>query len=174
MLSAGRNRAASIKKVSVLMSEPKNIPTKNVLGGELESCCTDPMTGFYRDGFCRTGAGDVGMHVVCAQMTDEFLHFSKEQGNDLSTPVPEYQFPGLKAGDCWCVCATRWQDAVDANVAPPVKLAATHISALEFVSQAALEAHALDASTILGNIEGIDATDSVDAPDYETPDSDEE
>lgn len=121
------------------MTEPKN-----VLGKTLEPCCTDPMTGFYRDGFCRTGAGDVGMHVVCAQMTDEFLQFSQERGNDLLTPVPEYNFPGLKAGDCWCLCATRWQEAADADMAPPVKLASTHISALEFVSVKDLQAHALD------------------------------
>lgn len=125
---------------------------KNVLGGDLEPCCTDPMTGFYRDGSCHTGPGDVGMHVVCARMTDEFLTFSKAQGNDLSTPVPQYRFPGLKAGDCWCVCATRWQDAVEADVAPPVKLASTHISALEFVSQAALVAHALDKERVDGEI----------------------
>lgn len=118
--------------------------TKNVLGGMLESCCTEPMTGFYRDGFCNTGPGDIGMHVVCAQMTDEFLRFSKERGNDLITPVPEYHFPGLKPGDCWCLCASRWQEAADANVAPPVKLASTHISALEFVSEKDLKAHALD------------------------------
>lgn len=84
------------------------------------------------------------MHVVCAQMTEEFLVFSKERGNDLSTPIPEYQFPGLKPGDCWCLCASRWQEAADADIAPPVKLASTHISALEFVSQAALVEHALD------------------------------
>lgn len=121
------------------MTEPKN-----VLGEALEPCCTEPMTGFYRNGFCHTGPGDVGMHVVCAQMTDEFLHFSKEQGNDLTTPVPEYNFPGLKAGDSWCLCASRWQEAADASIAPPVKLASTHMSALEFVSVSDLETHAMD------------------------------
>ena len=107
---------------------------KNVLGGELESCCTSPMTGYYRDGFCRTGGQDFGVHVICAQVTTEFLEFSLGRGNDLITPHPEYQFPGLKAGDRWCLCASRWQEALDAGVAPPVILSATHARALEVVS----------------------------------------
>ncbi len=107
---------------------------KNVLGGELESCCTSPMTGFYRDGFCRTGGQDFGMHVVCAQVTAEFLEYTKSRGNDLSTPVPQFNFPGLKPGDRWCLCAARWQEAMNAGVAPPVVLSATHIRALEVVS----------------------------------------
>lgn len=102
------------------------------------------MTGFYRDGFCRTGAGDLGAHVVCAQMTAEFLAFTQAQGNDLSTPVPAYQFPGLQPGDCWCLCAARWKEAMDAGVAPPVQLAATHASALEYVSLSELQLYALD------------------------------
>ncbi|MCU0918414.1 MAG: DUF2237 domain-containing protein [Planctomycetes bacterium] len=117
---------------------------KNVLGGDLEVCCTDPTTGFYRDGCCNTGPGDYGVHVVCAQVTEDFLGFSRRQGNDLSTPVPEYGFPGLKPGDRWCLCAMRWKEALDAAVAPPVILAATHISALEFVTLEELRAHALD------------------------------
>jgi len=117
---------------------------QNVLGEKLESCCTDPLTGFYRDGFCRTGADDLGVHVICAQMTEEFLAFSKARGNDLSTPRPEFIFPGLTPGDCWCLCADRWQEALEAGVAPPVKLEATHISALEFVSMADLQRHAID------------------------------
>ena len=117
---------------------------KNVLGETLEECCTEPMTGFYRDGCCRTGADDVGLHVVCAQMTKEFLEFSQRQGNDLLTPRPEFLFPGLQPGDCWCLCAARWQEALEAGVAPPVKLAATHISALEFIAMADLERHAID------------------------------
>ncbi len=117
---------------------------QNVLGTELESCCTDPMTGFYRDGICRTGADDEGLHVICAQVTAEFLAFSRDQGNDLLTPRPEYLFPGLQPGDCWCLCAARWQEALDAGVAPGVKLAGTHISALEFVALADLKAHAVD------------------------------
>lgn len=104
---------------------------KNVLGTNLEICCTSPLTGFYRDGFCSTGGQDFGMHVVCAQMTPAFLEFTKSQGNDLSTPVPQFNFPGLQPGDCWCLCAARWQEAFEAGVAPPVVLAATHARALE-------------------------------------------
>ena len=101
------------------------------------------MTGFYRDGYCSTGAGDLGAHVVCAEMTETFLTFSRAQGNDLSTPVPAYQFPGLKPGDRWCLCASRWKQALDAGLAPPVYLQATHASALEYVSLAELQAYAL-------------------------------
>jgi uncharacterized protein (DUF2237 family) len=102
------------------------------------------MTGFYRDGYCRTGGDDLGVHVVCAQMTEAFLAFSRSRGNDLITPNPRFFFPGLKPGDCWCLCASRWQEALDAGVAPPVRLQATHISALEFVNMSDLLAHALD------------------------------
>lgn len=116
---------------------------KNVLGSQLEHCCTDPMTGFYRDGLCRTGGGDFGAHVVCAQMTAAFLNFTKAKGNDLSTPAPLYQFPGLKPGDRWCLCASRWQEAMAAGVAPPVVLASTHASALEYVSIHDLQQYAL-------------------------------
>ncbi len=118
---------------------------KNVLGGELQVCCTAPMTGFFRDGSCRTGTGDLGAHVVCAQMTAAFLAFTQARGNDLSTPMPAYQFPGLKPGDCWCLCAARWKEAMDAGVAPPVRLVATHASALEYVSLSELRQYALDA-----------------------------
>ena len=118
---------------------------RNVLGGLLEHCCIDPVTGFYRDGICRTGADDMGLHVVCAQMTQEYLAFSVRSGNDLITPRPEFLFPGLKPGDQWCLCAARWQEALDAGVAPPVVLKSTHISALEFLSLADLRAYALDA-----------------------------
>ncbi|MEM6779906.1 MAG: DUF2237 domain-containing protein [Planctomycetota bacterium] len=117
---------------------------KNVLGGQLESCSTDPMTGFYRDGCCNTGGQDVGVHVVCALMTDEFLAFSRSRGNDLTTPMPMYQFPGLKAGDRWCLCAARWKEAYDAGVAPRVVLASTHISALEYATIDELRHHAVD------------------------------
>lgn len=117
---------------------------RNVLGGELEICCTSPMTGFYRDGKCNTGAGDLGAHVVCAQVTEEFLTFTKSRGNDLSTPAPMFNFPGLKPGDRWCLCALRWKEAMDAGVAPPVVLSATHASALEYVSLTELKQHALD------------------------------
>ncbi|MCG8368157.1 MAG: DUF2237 domain-containing protein [Pseudanabaenales cyanobacterium] len=115
----------------------------NVIGGKLESCCTSPMTGFYRDGKCSTGAGDLGAHVICAQMTEAFLAFTQLQGNDLSTPVERFNFPGLKPGDRWCLCALRWQEALDAGVAPPVILSATHAMALEYVSMDDLKQHAL-------------------------------
>ncbi|MCC5611575.1 DUF2237 domain-containing protein [Nostoc sp. CHAB 5834] len=119
---------------------------KNVIGGNLEACCTSPITGFYRDGFCRTGGQDFGSHVVCAQVTSEFLEFTKSHGNDLSTPVPDFNFPGLKPGDRWCLCASRWQEALDAGVAPPVILSATHARALEMVSLDELKKHALTSS----------------------------
>ena len=100
------------------------------------------MTGFYRDGYCRTGPGDHGMHTVCIVATDEFLEFSAAEGNDLSTPHEEHDFPGLNDGDRWCLCVTRWKDALDAGCAPQVVLEATHISALEWVSLEELQAHA--------------------------------
>ena len=112
---------------------------KNVLGTELESCSTEPMTGFYRDGCCNTGAGDDGMHTVCAEVTEEFLRFSKARGNDLSTPNYAYQFPGLKPGDRWCLCVFRWKEAYEAGYAPLVNLRATHISALEFLDLETLQ-----------------------------------
>ncbi len=117
---------------------------KNVLGGELQPCSTDPMTGFYRDGCCRTGPDDVGLHLVCTEVTDEFLAFSKARGNDLSTPNPMYRFPGLKSGDRWCLCVERWKEALDAGMAPLVVLEATHMSALEFVDLEDLEAYAVE------------------------------
>jgi uncharacterized protein (DUF2237 family) len=99
---------------------------RNVLGGPLAACCADPATGFFRDGYCHTGPQDVGSHTVCAQVSEEFLTYTLQTGNDLTTPRPEYQFPGLRPGDRWCVCAVRWGAAFDAGVAPPVVLAATH------------------------------------------------
>ena len=116
---------------------------KNVLGGTLKSCCTEPMTGFYRDGFCHTGANDVGSHVVCAIMTDEFLEFSRSRGNDLITPHPEFDFPGLKDGDQWCLCATRWREALEEDVAPQIILEACHERALDFVSIEDLKRHSV-------------------------------
>ena len=101
------------------------------------------MTGFYRDGYCRTGPGDYGLHTVCIEVTKEFLAFSRAMGNDLSTPAPHYQFPGLIEGDRWCLCVSRWKEALDAGMAPAVVLSATHISALEFVSLEELKAHAV-------------------------------
>ena len=116
---------------------------KNVVGTDLEMCCNSPMTGFYRDGFCRTGQSDYGVHIVCAEMTAEFLEFSKKAGNDLSTPVPEYQFPGLVPGDRWCLCVSRWKEALEAGVAPKVHLEATHLSSIEFVSLEDLKKHSV-------------------------------
>lgn len=114
---------------------------KNVLGTELKSCCTNPMTGFYRDGYCNTGADDRGSHTICIYATTEFLEFSRAKGNDLTTPRPEYNFPGLVEGDKWCLVALRWQEALDAGAAPKVILEATHESALQFVSLEDLRAH---------------------------------
>ena len=115
---------------------------KNVLRTELQSCSEDPVTGFYRTGCCETGPEDFGLHLVCAKMTAEFLEFSQHAGNDLSTPVPEYGFPGLSPGDRWCLCVQRWKEALEAGMAPPVVLEATHISALEFVDLEDLQQHA--------------------------------
>lgn len=115
----------------------------NVLGTELQACSFDPLTGFYRDGCCRTDANDRGSHVICARVTADFLAFSMTRGNDLVTPRPEYRFPGLKPGDRWCLCALRWKEALEAGVAPPVHLEATHEKALEHVSIEDLKAHAL-------------------------------
>lgn len=116
---------------------------KNVLGTDLAVCCTSPMTGFKRDGFCEMNPDDLGVHVVCAQVTAEFLKFSKKAGNDLGSPVPDHGFPGLKPGDKWCLCASRWKEACDAGVAPPVVLSATHEYALEYVTLKELKEHAV-------------------------------
>ena len=116
----------------------------NVLGEPLQSCCTDPMTGVYRSGSCETGPQDFGAHVVCAEVNADFLAFSKSRGNDLSTPQPDFGFPGLKPGDRWCLCAARWVEALEAGMAPPVKLTATHERVLEFISFEVLKRHALD------------------------------
>ena len=119
-------------------------PSRNVLGGKLEPCSIKPMTGFYRNGCCDTGAEDTGSHTVCVVTTTEFLAFSRSRGNDLSTPMPAYGFPGLKPGDRWCLCAARWQEALDADKAPRVVLRATHESALEDCSLADLKKYAID------------------------------
>lgn len=114
---------------------------RNVLGSVLQPCSLNPLTGWNRDGCCRTGAGDRGVHVVCARVTTPFLEFSKSRGNDLTTPRPEYAFPGLKPGDQWCLCATRWQEAFEAGCPPEVVLEATHESALEFIDLSHLKQH---------------------------------
>jgi uncharacterized protein (DUF2237 family) len=115
----------------------------NVLGQTLMACSYAPLTGYFRDGCCNTREDDTGSHVVCARMTTEFLEFSLSRGNDLITPRPEYRFPGLKAGDRWCLCALRWKQALDAGLAPPVFLEATHIRALDFVTLEQLQSCAV-------------------------------
>ena len=116
---------------------------RNVLGGPLQPCGVDPVTGFYRDGHCATGPEDLGSHTVCAVVSTEFLAMQRELGNDLSTPRPEYGFPGLRPGDQWCVCAARWAEALEAGMACPVVLESTHLSALEYVNLDDLRAHAV-------------------------------
>lgn len=110
----------------------------NVFGLPLESCCRDPLTGYFRDGYCKTMREDLGTHVVCARVTQEFLEFSRSRGNDLITPVPQWQFPGLKPGDQWCLCVSRWIEAEKAGVAPPVVLEATHEKTLEYTTMETL------------------------------------
>ena len=117
---------------------------KNVLGGELKVCCTSPMTGFYRNGKCETGSQDRGLHIVCAEVNAKFLAFSKERGNDLTTPLPMYDFPGLKPGDRWCLCASRWREALDVGLAPPIVLESTHEEMLQYFPLEVLKEHALD------------------------------
>jgi len=128
------------------MKERRTEQALNVLGQPLAPCGLDPLTGFYRDGCCNTGYDDVGIHVVCVRVTREFLEFSRKHGNDLTTPVPAAGFPGLRPGNQWCLCAGRWKEALDAGVAPPVVLAATHEEALAVVPLADLKRHAIDLS----------------------------
>jgi uncharacterized protein len=118
------------------------VAAKNVLGKPLKTCSTSPLTGFYRDGCCNTGEDDHGLHLVCCRVTADFLAHQRSVGNDLSTPVPYYGFPGLKPGDRWCVCVSRWKQSLEAGFACPVVLDATHISALEFVDLDDLKRHA--------------------------------
>ena len=123
---------------------PVTNTARNVLNQPLQSCSTDPMTGFFRDGCCNTSGDDLGLHLVCAVMTEEFLKFSKAQGNDLSTPMPNYRFPGLNDGDRWCLCVLRWKEAEKAGCAPNINLAATHISTLEFVDLELLQQYSVE------------------------------
>jgi hypothetical protein len=116
---------------------------KNVLGGELAECSLSPLTGFYRDGCCRVGPEDHGVHSVCIRATEDFLSFSRARGNDLSTPMPQYHFPGLRPGDRWCLCAARWQEALEAGCAPPVVLECTDEITLQIIELADLKAHAI-------------------------------
>ena len=126
------------------MSWPED--QKSVLDEPLATCSISPMTGFVRNGCCETGPEDVGSHTVCVEVTAEFLEFSRSQGNDLSTPIPAFEFPGLKPGDRWCLCAARWQEALDAGVAPKVVMRATHQRALEAIDFKDISRHAIDLS----------------------------
>ena len=134
------------KEKDMRTSRDKTIE-KNVLGGTLAMCCNDPVTGFYRNGFCQTDRADIGTHIICAYVTDEFLTFSQKRGNDLITPRPEYNFPGLKPGDKWCLCASRWTEALEAGVAPPVVLDATHEKMREYVEIEVLKKYAFNHKT---------------------------
>ena len=120
---------------------------KNVLGTPLKSCSMEPITGFYRDGCCNTGMDDMGLHTICTKVTAEFLAYSKSAGNDLSTPNPSFGFPGLRPGDQWCVCVTRWKQAYEDGVIAPVYLEGSHMSVLEFVDLEVLKKHAARAKT---------------------------
>lgn len=126
------------------MSDMPSKNAANVFGDPMITCSTDPMTGFFRDGCCNTGPQDTGMHLVCAEVTADFLEFSKAAGNDLSTPMPQYGFGGLNPGDRWCLCVTRWKDALEAGMAPKVVLEACHLSTLEWVTLDELKAHAVE------------------------------
>ena len=128
------------------LSDPTigKIMQKNVFDEIIEECCSDPITGFYRDGFCNTDDRDVGIHTVCAYMTEDFLGFSKQKGNDLSTPRPEFSFPGLKEGDSWCLCAERWKEAYESGKAPRIYLRKTHKKTLEIINIEILKEFALD------------------------------
>lgn len=116
---------------------------KNILGSELKHCCYSPLTGFYRDGFCKTGPMDTGTHTVCAQITSEFLNYTLEKGNDLITPIPHWSFPGLKPGDFWCLCVSRWLEAEKAGIAPKLKLDACHEKCLEYAPLSIFKKHAI-------------------------------
>ena len=126
------------------MTQP--IEVKNVLGTALVPCSYDPLTGYFRDGCCKTDASDLGSHLICARVTDEFLEFSSQRGNDLSTPRPEHRFKGLIAGDRWCLCASRWAESLAAGCAPPVVMESTHANALKFVTLEQLEKHRYQAA----------------------------
>lgn len=128
--------------METMIAPIENDGPRNVLGEPLQPCCTTLNTGWFRNGSCETDQNDLGKHVVCTVVTEEFLAFSKTMGNDLSTPMPNYNFPGLKEGDCWCLCAARWQEALEAGVAPKVKLAACEQSALEIIQLDDLKRHA--------------------------------
>jgi uncharacterized protein len=131
---------ADVPTAEKMIKKETNMAT-NVLGTELQGCCFDPKTGYFRDGYCKTRVDDVGTHVVCAVVTQDFLTFTKSRGNDLETPAPQYSFPGLKPGDKWCLCVLRWKEALEAGVAPPVVLEATNKVALQYVTLEDLTSH---------------------------------
>jgi uncharacterized protein len=122
---------------------------KNVLGTALDPCCFSPLTGYFRDGFCKTAQSDIGTHIICARMTNEFLQFTLSRGNDLITPKPQWNFPGLKEGDKWCLCVLRWKEALEFGVAPPIFLSSTHEKALEYLTMEKLKEFAVDQKTEL-------------------------
>ncbi|PNW72767.1 hypothetical protein CHLRE_15g641600v5 [Chlamydomonas reinhardtii] len=133
------------KEAAAAADQPTATGPRNVLGGPLGCCCSSPYkTGYFRDGFCRTDESDFGRHVVCAQVTEDFLLYTRGLGNDLMTPAPWYNFPGLKPGDKWCLCAVRWREAMQVGKAPPVFLKCTHAKALEYVALEDLKRFALD------------------------------
>ena len=140
------NRWRRLRRPSFPVASSTPSPGRNVLGDPLQPCSVRPLTGFFRTGCCDTGTQDLGLHVVCAVMTEEFLAFSRSRGNDLVTPVPEVGFPGLQAGDRWCLALARWVEALEAGIAPRIVLAATHEAALESVPLDILLAHAIDIS----------------------------
>jgi hypothetical protein len=156
-----RRLLALIVATAAAMSSSATAAARNVLGGPLKSCCTQPLTGFYRNGVCATGPSDTGRHVVCARVTADFLSFSLSRGNDLVTPRPP-SFPGLVPGDGWCLCASRWREAYEAGVAPPVDLAATNAAALRYVPLAALMEHATPGSEAAARVgaEGVRGEDA--------------
>ena len=138
---AGSDTNCVLEQCEAEVDVPNHPTEQNILSTPLRACSTDPMTGFYRDGYCRTGSNDRGVHVVCAEMTKEFLAYTKAQGNDLSSPSPQYGFPGLNPGDKWCLCAARWAEANTASVAPTVILEATSKSALTQIAFSTLKAN---------------------------------
>jgi uncharacterized protein (DUF2237 family) len=133
-----------MKTERTVMINKQDPQAKNILGTNLKPCCMKPSTGFFRDGFCNTNHMDHGTHVICSVMTSDFLEFTKSQGNDLSTPRPEYEFKGLKPGDVWCLCALRWKQAYDQGLAPPIKPESTHAKSLEFINMDQLKEYAKD------------------------------
>ncbi len=142
MVERGSVTTARAWTILAAMTIRYETEARNVLGGDLAVCSARPLTGFFRNGCCETGPGDTGQHTVCAVMTEDFLRFSMNAGNDLSTPRPEFDFPGLRPGDRWCVCAPRWKEALDAGIAPPLILDATHEEVLAIAPLGVLQAHA--------------------------------